>query len=158
MPEATLKAWRNGWFHTGDSMRVDADGNYYFVDRATDSLRRRGENISSMEVEREILAHPDVLEAAVVAAPADESEDEVRAFVAFRPGAEVDPRELTEWLIPRLPYFMVPRYVDVLDELPKTESQKAQKYKLRTLPLTETTWDREAAGIRLRREKLTTKD
>jgi crotonobetaine/carnitine-CoA ligase len=158
MPEETARAWRNGWFHTGDAMRMDGDGNYFFVDRAKDALRRRGENISSMEVEREILAHPDVLEAAVVAAPADGMEDEVRVFVALRPGASLDPRELTEWLVPRLPHFMVPRYVDLIDELPKTESQKVQKYKLKELPLTGTTWDREAAGIRLRRDKLTTKD
>lgn len=155
MPEATAHAWRNGWFHTGDMMRMDAESNYYFVDRAKDALRRRGENISSMEVEREILAHPDVLEAAVVAAPSEHSEDEVRAFVALRPGSRLEPRQLIEWLIPRLPYFMVPRYVDVLDELPKTESQKAKKYQLRQLSLSEATWDREQAGIRLRRDTLT---
>jgi crotonobetaine/carnitine-CoA ligase len=153
MPEETARAWRNGWFHTGDAMRRDPDGTYVFVDRAKDALRRRGENISSMEVEREILAHPSVLEAAVVAAPADEVEDEVRAFVAARPGAVLDPRELAEWLVPRLPYFMVPRYIDVLDELPKTESQKVQKYKLRDRPL-DGSWDREEAGMRLRSERL----
>lgn len=155
MPEETAVAWRNGWFHTGDAMRLDAEGNYYFVDRAKDALRRRGENISSMEVEREILAHPDVLEAAVVAAPSEHTEDEVRALVALVPGSQLTPRQLSEWLIPRLPYFMVPRYVDVLDELPKTESQKVQKFRLRALPLSETTWDREAEGIVLRSERLT---
>lgn len=155
MPEETARAWRNGWFHTGDALRLDEEGNYYFVDRAKDALRRRGENISSTEVEREILAHPDVLEAAVVAAPSEHTEDEVRAVVALTPGSELTPRALVEWLIPRLPYFMVPRYVDVLDELPKTESQKVQKYVLRTLPLGETTWDREAAGIHLGSERLT---
>jgi crotonobetaine/carnitine-CoA ligase len=154
MPEATARAWRNGWFHTGDAMRRDEHGDYYFVDRAKDALRRRGENISSMEVERELLAHPEVVEAAVVAAPADEAEDEVHAFVVRRAGSALTPPELTEWLVPRMAYFMVPRYLDFVDELPITESQKVKKYALREIGVTDATWDREAAGMRLRRERL----
>jgi crotonobetaine/carnitine-CoA ligase len=154
MPEATAEVWRNGWFHTGDAMRRDEAGNYYFVDRAKDALRRRGENISSMEVERELLAHPDVVQAAVVAAAADETEDEVHAFVVLRPGSTLGPAELTEWLVPRMTYFMVPRYLDFVDELPITESQKIQKFRLREIGVTASTWDREAAGVRLRRERL----
>ena len=155
MPEATAEVWRNGWFHTGDAMTRDAEGNYYFVDRAKDALRRRGENISSMEVERELLAHPEIVEAAVVAAAADEAEDEVHAFVVRRPGSTLTPVALIEWLVPRMAYFMVPRYVDLVDELPITESQKVQKFRLRERGVTAATWDREAAGIRLRRERLT---
>jgi crotonobetaine/carnitine-CoA ligase len=154
MPEATADVWRNGWFHTGDSMRRDAEGNYYFVDRAKDALRRRGENISSMEVERELLAHPEIIEAAVVAAPADEAEDEVHAFVVRRPESSLSPAALIEWLVPRMAHFMVPRYIDFVDGLPVTESQKVQKFRLRQIGVTSATWDREAAGIRLRRDRL----
>jgi crotonobetaine/carnitine-CoA ligase len=107
-----------------------------------------------MEVERELLAHPEVVEAAVVAAPADEAEDEVHAFVVRRAGSALTPPELTEWLVPRMAYFMVPRYLDFVDELPITESQKVKKYALREIGVTDATWDREAAGIRLRRERL----
>ena len=78
-PEATARAWRNGWFHTGDAFRRDADGNFFFVDRMKDAIRRRGENISSFEVEAEICAHPAVREAAVVAVPSEFGEDEVLA-------------------------------------------------------------------------------
>ena len=135
-------------------MRRDEAGDYYFVDRAKDALRRRGENISSMEVERELLAHPDIVQAAVVAAPADEAEDEVHAFIVRRPGSTLQPVELIEWLVPRMTYFMVPRYLDFIDEMPITESQKIQKFRLREIGVTASTWDREAAGVRLRRERL----
>jgi len=154
MPDATARLWRNGWLHTGDALRVDADGNYFFVDRIKDAIRRRGENISSLEVEHEIMAHPDVLEAAVVAVAAAEGEDEVRAFVVMRAGTSLGPRELAEWLIPRLAHFMVPRYIDLLDDFPRTDSQKIRKAALRDRPLDSSTWDREAAGLRLRGERL----
>ncbi|GAB7004705.1 ATP-dependent acyl-CoA ligase [Nocardioides sp. AN3] len=151
MPEATAVAWRNGWFHTGDSARRDADGNFFFADRLKDAIRRRGENISSMEVEVEILAHPDVREAAVVAVPSEVAEDEVLAVVAPRTGHTIDPAQLIEFLVPRMAYYMVPRYVRVVDELPKTETAKIQKASLRGLGLTPDTWDRERAGIRVTR-------
>lgn len=154
MPEATAEAWRNGWFHSGDGLMVDENGDYYFVDRIKDALRRRGENISSMEVEAEILSHPAVMEAAVVAVPSDLGEDEVLAFVVRAEGQELSYEELARYLVPRLPYFMVPRYFEFVDELPKTPSLKVRKVELRERGLGEASWDREAAGIVLKREKL----
>ncbi|ADB50492.1 AMP-binding protein [Conexibacter woesei] len=153
-PEATARAWRNGWFHTGDAFHVDADGDYYFVDRVKDAIRRRGENISSFEVEAEILSHPAVREAAVVAVSSEHSEDDVLAVLAPQAGGQIDPLQLIEYLAARMPHFMVPRYVRVLDELPKTLTNKVQKQELRAAGVTDDTWDREAAGIRLRRERL----
>ena len=90
-PEATARAWRNGWFHTGDAFRRDADGYFYFVDRVKDAIRRRGENISSFEVESDVTAHPDVREAAVIGVPSEYSEDEVMAVIAPVPGANDRP-------------------------------------------------------------------
>ncbi len=148
-PDATARSWRNGWFHTGDAFRVDADGNYFFVDRMKDALRRRGENISSFEVEAEVLAYPDVAEAAVVGVPSPHGEDDVLAVVAGTPGSTIDPEQLVRFLIPRLPHFMVPRYVRVLDELPKTPTSKVRKHLLRDEGLTDSTWDRDEAGIRV---------
>lgn len=153
-PEATAHAWRNGWFHTGDAFRRDAEGEFYFVDRIKDAIRRRGENISSFEVEAEICAHSSVREAAVVAVPSEFAEDEVLAVVAPVPGAVIDPHALIEFLAPRLPHFMVPRYLRILPELPKTLTQKVEKHLLRAEGLSADTWDREKAGIRLRRERL----
>ena len=153
-PEATAEAWRNGWFHTGDAFRRDQDENYYFVDRIKDAIRRRGENISSFEVEAEVTAHPDVQEAAAVAVPAELSEDEVMVVVAPLPGKTIDPEALIGFLVPRMAHFMVPRYVRIVDELPKTPTAKVQKVELRTAGVTNDTWDREAAGIRIKREKL----
>jgi crotonobetaine/carnitine-CoA ligase len=152
--EATAKAWRNGWFHTGDGFRTDAEGNFYFVDRMKDAIRRRGENISSFEVETEVLAHPDVNECAAVAVKSDVSEDEVMVVVAPVPGRTVDPKELIEFLIPRMAHFMVPRYIRLVDELPKTPTQKVQKVKMRDEGVTEDTWDREVHGVRIKREKI----
>ena len=153
-PDATAKAWRNGWFHTGDAFRVDAEGNYFFVDRIKDAIRRRGENISSFEVESEICAHPDVQEAAVVAVASEFGEDDVLAVVAPIPGRQIDPGALIEFLRPRLAHFMVPRYLRSVVELPKTPTQKVQKHLLRGEGLTADTWDREKAGIKLKRERL----
>ena len=152
--EATAAAWRNGWFHTGDAFRRDATGNYFFVDRIKDSIRRRGENISSFEVEVEVCAHPTVRECAAIGVPSEVSEDEILVIVAPVPGATIDPAALTAFLADRMPYFMVPRYVRVLDELPKTASAKVQKADLRSAGVTADCWDRERAGVRLRREKL----
>ncbi|MET4799170.1 AMP-binding protein [Bradyrhizobium sp. LB11.1] len=157
-PEATASAWRNGWFHTGDAFRRDEAGNFFFVDRIKDAIRRRGENISSFEVEAEIGAHPKVRESAVVGVPSEFGEDEVMAVVSPVPGADIDPLEIISFLTPRLPHFMVPRYVRLLAELPKTPTQKIEKHVLRSEGVTGDTWDREQAGIRLKREKLTAGD
>ena len=151
-PEATAEAWRNGWFHTGDAFRRDEDGYFYFVDRVKDAIRRRGENISSFEVEAEVCRHPAVREAAAIAVPSEYSEDEVMVVVAPVPGKSIDPHNLAEFLIETMPYFMVPRYVRILEELPKTPSAKVMKAELRSEGITDDTWDREAAGLRVRRE------
>jgi crotonobetaine/carnitine-CoA ligase len=151
-PEATAKAWTNGWFHTGDAFRMDEDGYYYFVDRVKDAIRRRGENISSFEVEVEVCAHPHVREAAAIAVPSEFSEDEVMVVVAPVPGQSIDHETLARFLIERMPYFMVPRYIRVLSELPKTPSAKVLKTDLRKEGVTADTWDREKAGMRVRRE------
>jgi len=146
MPDKTVEAWRNLWFHTGDALRQDEEGWFYFVDRFKDALRRRGENISSYEIETSILAHPAVIECAVIAVPAssEAGEDEVMAYVITGPGAEVTPAELWEHCDGRIPSFAVPRYLRFVDELPKTPSQRVQKAKLRALGVTEDTHDREA--------------
>ncbi|MCX7354791.1 MAG: AMP-binding protein [Alphaproteobacteria bacterium] len=150
-PDWTVKAWRNFWYHTGDMLMHDEEGNYYFVDRTKDAIRRRGENISSMEVEQEIVKHPSVLECAVIPAESEHTEQEVMAVVVPRPGMTVDPVDLIRFLEPRMAYFMIPRYVDTIDALPKTPTGKIQKFPLRERGLTPTTWDREKAGIKLKR-------
>jgi crotonobetaine/carnitine-CoA ligase len=144
MPEAGVAAWRNGWFHTGDGFRTDADDNFYFVDRMKDTIRRRGENISSFEVEACVLAHPDVAECAAIAVPSEYTEDDVKVCVVLRDRASLAPEELVEFLVPRIPPFMVPRYIELVDALPKTEAtMRTQKIKLRENPFNEHTWDRE---------------
>ncbi len=153
-PEATAKAWRNGWFHTGDGFRKDAEGNFYFVDRMKDAIRRRGENISSFEVEKEVAAHPAVRDCAVVAVPSDLSEDEVMAIMSTAPGQTIDLPELVEFLRPRLAHFMVPRFFRIVDDLPRTPTEKVQKHLLRAEGITPDTWDREKAGIVIKRDKL----
>ena len=153
-PEATAEAWRNGWFHTGDGFRYDEDGYFYFVDRIKDAIRRRGENISSFEVENEVTAHPDVAEAAAVAVPSDLGEDDVMIVVAAVAGSTIDPEGLLRFLEPRMAHFMVPRYIRIVDELPKTPTQKVQKHLLKSAAVTQDTWDREAAGISIKRERI----
>ena len=154
-PEATARAWRNGWFHTGDLMRRDAEGCFFFVDRKKDAIRRRGENMSSLEIEIDVTAHPSVRECAAYGIDLLGGEQEVMVAVAPIDGAEIDPRELVEWLIPRMTHFMVPRYVRVETALPKTPTNKIQKTGLREEGVTAATFDREAAGLVVRRQKLT---
>lgn len=152
-PEATAKAWRNGWFHSGDAFTQDEDGYFYFVDRMKDAIRRRGENISSLEVEAEVQAHPDVLEAAAIAVPSEMGEDEVMVCLALQPERIIEPAELIEFLVPRMAYFMVPRYIRVLPELPKTPTTKVMKHQLRAEGVTQDTWDRETAGVIVKSER-----
>jgi crotonobetaine/carnitine-CoA ligase len=134
MPDKTAEVMRNCWFHTGDGLRQDEQGWFYFVDRLKDSIRRRGENISSYELEQAIIAHESVAECAVVAVPADGmgAEDEVMAVLVVVPGADVDPAELWAYFEQRMPGFAVPRFVKLVDELPKTPSGKLQKAPLRS--------------------------
>lgn len=149
MPEATEQAWRDGWFVTGDAFRRDEAGNYYFADRIKDAIRRRGENISSFEIEEAVNEHPDVLESAAVAAAGEFLEDEVKVFVVPRLGTTVEPAGLIDFLIPRLARYAIPRFVEVVDSLPKTPTQRIRKAELRKLGNSDRTWDREIAGIRL---------
>ena len=143
LPETTADAWRNLWFHTGDRVVRDPDGTFRFVDRLKDVIRRRGENVSSFEVEQALLAHEDVVAAAVVPVPSELGEDEVLACVVPRAGAALDPPELVRFCEPRLPRFALPRFVDVLSELPLTASGKVEKHLLRERGVSPTTWDRE---------------
>ncbi len=152
-PRATAQAWRNGWFHTGDAFRQDADGYFYFVDRMKDAIRRRGENISSFEVEADVVQHPAVREVAAIGVPSDLGEEDVMVVVAPVDGAQIDPAELIEFLRPRMAHFMVPRYLRVVNELPKTPTAKVQKHRLREQGITADTWDREQAGIRVRSDR-----
>ncbi len=155
MPDKTAETWRNLWFHTGDALRRDAQGWYYFVDRVKDALRRRGENISSFEVESVVRSHPAVAECAVVAAKADEEggEDEVKAFIVPVEGETVQFEEVIAWCDPRMPGFMVPRYLELIEILPQTPSQKVQKKELREMGNSAKTWDRVKAGCKLADER-----
>lgn len=154
MPDKTLEAYRNLWYHTGDALRRDADGYYYFVDRMRDVIRRRAVNISSFDVEYVISQHPAVAEAAAVAVPTEFAggEDEIKLCLVLRRGARFSPEEFLAWCEDRLPAFAVPRYLEVLPELPKTPSNKVQKYLLRERGISTETWDRVKAGYRLREE------
>ena len=154
-PSATAAAWRNGWFHTGDAFRKDAEGYYYFVDRIKDAIRRRGENISSFEVEADVLAHPAVREVAAIGVPNEMSEEDVLVVVAPVEGHLIDPAALLDFLRPRMAHFMIPRYVRVLPELPKTATSKVMKHELRQQGVTADTWDREAAGIQVKSDRFT---
>ena len=150
-PEYTAQVFRNLWYHTGDAGYCDEQGRFYFVDRVTDSMRRRGENISSMEVEDEVNQHPDVFECAVFPVWDEHTEQEVMVVVTPKPGATIDPAELIAFLDKRMAYFMIPRYIDFSDAIPQTPTGKMQKYKLREKGITPTTWDRVAAGVKLSR-------
>jgi carnitine-CoA ligase len=147
-PEATIEASRNFWFHTGDNARADADGYYYFVDRKKDSIRRRGENISSSEVEATLNRHPAILECAVIAAPSEFGEDEVKAVVVLREGAKATADELWAFCDEHMPRFWVPRYIEFRGEMPKTPSQKIQKYLLRAGQDQGEVFERAAGGRR----------
>jgi crotonobetaine/carnitine-CoA ligase len=151
MPEKTLESYRNLWFHTGDYAKKDEDGFYYFVDRKKDALRRRGENISSFEVEKVINTHPKVLESAVFAVPSELGEDEVKANVVLKPGETLPPEDLIKHCDERMAYFAVPRYLEFVPELPKTPTNRIEKYRLREAGITKNTWDREKAGIKIAR-------
>lgn len=151
MAEETVEAWRNLWFHSGDRVVRDDGGYFRFLDRLKDAIRRRGENISAWEVEQVLLRHPAVATAAVIPVPSELGEDEVMAFVVARAGETIDPIDLVRHCEPELARFAIPRYVDVLDELPLTANGKVSKVALRERGVGETTWDREAAGIELPR-------
>jgi crotonobetaine/carnitine-CoA ligase len=148
-PQATAAAWRNGWFHTGDALMRTADGDYVFVDRLKDVIRRRGENISSFEVEMDVKLNAEIAECAAIAVPAETSEDEILLFAVRRPGSTITPQDLCAELEGRMTRFMVPRYVEFVDSLPKTQAtERIAKAELRTRGLGPQTWDRQRRTYR----------
>jgi crotonobetaine/carnitine-CoA ligase len=151
MPDKTVEAWRDLWFHTGDYLYCDDEGYFHFVDRKKDALRRRGENISSFEVEKGIGSHPSVLESAAVAVKSELGEDEVMVCLTLKPGHTLKPEELIAFCEERMAYFMIPRFLRIMDALPKTPTERVQKYQLRQEGVTPDTWDREKAGYKLKR-------
>lgn len=154
LPEATLAAFRNLWFHSGDRGHMDENGFLFFHDRMKDAIRRRGENISSFEVERIVNKHPDVAETAAVAVAADVGEDEVKVVVVRNPGAALSEEALLHHCVAEMPYFMVPRFIEFRADLPRTPTQKVRKVALREDGITPATWDREAAGFKVTRDGL----
>jgi crotonobetaine/carnitine-CoA ligase len=152
-PEATLAAFRNLWYHTGDLGRRDEEGDWFFVDRKADFIRYKGRNVSSFAVEAAVGAHPAVLECAahgVTSAELD-SEAEIKVCVVLREGEEIQPEALVRFVNENAPYFFVPRYVEFVDELPHTPTGRVQKFKLRERGLTPETWDRVRAGVAIER-------
>jgi len=144
LPEKTVHSWRNLWYHTGDAFRADADGNFYFVDRLNDVIRRRGENISSYELETAVLKHPAVAECAAIAIKSEWTEDEVKIVIVLQPGMELSPQELVDFLADEVPRFMLPRFVSVVDQMPKTPTERVRKAELIRMHADEPGWDREA--------------
>jgi len=152
-PEATLRAFRNLWYHTGDLGRRDEDGDWFFVDRKADFIRYKGRNVSSFAVEAAVGAHPAVAECAAhgVRSAELEHEAEIKVCVVLRPGAKLAPEELARFVNDTAPYFFVPRYVEFLSELPRTPTLRVQKYVLRERGVTPETWDAARAGFVVRR-------
>lgn len=148
-PEETVKLLRNLWFHTGDVGKFDDEGFFYFVDRKKDYLRRRGENISSFEMEAALSAHPDLAEAAVHAVPSDKGEDDVKVTAILRPGSQLSAESLFYWCTDKMPYYALPRYIEFRDELPKNPQGRVLKYQLREQGKTAATWDLEVSGIKV---------
>jgi crotonobetaine/carnitine-CoA ligase len=152
-PEATLEAFRNLWYHTGDLLRCDEEGDWFFVDRKADYVRYKGRNLSSFAVEHVLNAHPAVAESAAhgVVSAELESEAELKVCIVLKPGAELGAEEIARFVNDNAPYFFVPRYVEFLDDLPRTPTGRVQKFKLRERGVTPETWDARAAGFEVRR-------
>jgi crotonobetaine/carnitine-CoA ligase len=154
LPEKSLEVMRNLWLHSGDQGYRDEDGWFFFLDRLTDSMRRRGENISSFEVERLINQHADVAESAAIAVKSELQEDEVKIVVVLNSGSSLTEEELLQFCVATMPYFMVPRYIEFRSELPRTALTKVRKVVLRQEGVTRSTWDCEANGLRITRDGL----
>lgn len=151
MPEKTVEAWRNLWFHSGDRVVRDPDGHYRFIDRMKDSIRRRGENVSSWEVEQAIQSHPAVAACAIYPLPSELGEDEVAAAILLEPDQSLEPVDVIRHCEGKIAYFAIPRYVRIVNQMPLTENGKIKKGVLREAGVTTDTWDRDAAGVRVRR-------
>jgi crotonobetaine/carnitine-CoA ligase len=150
-PQATVDFTRNLWFHTGDFLRRDEDGWYYFEGRKKDAIKRGGENVSATEVEDVLLGHPSIIEVAVFAVPSDLTEDDVMAALVVQSGASLE--DIGQFAEDKLPFFAVPRYYDIRAELPKTQTQKVQKEALREEGITPTSWDRGRVTLKASRQK-----
>lgn len=152
-PAATLAAFRNLWYHTGDLGRLDEDAQFHFVDRKRDVIRYKGRSVSSMAVEQAVRAHPCVREVAAFGIATAElaSESEIVVAVVLEPDAEVDPGQLARFVNDHAPHYLVPRYIDIVDERPHTPTGKIQKFDVRARGVTATTWDREANNFQLER-------
>jgi crotonobetaine/carnitine-CoA ligase len=146
-PDQAMRAWRNLWHHTGDLARRDADGSLRFVDRKKDAVRRRGENVSSLELEAAIRRHPAIKDVAVCAARASLGEDDIRATVVAEPGAVLEPDELFAFFTSTLPYFAIPRYVEVVQALPVNALGRVMKHAIRDRELSVDGWDFESLGF-----------
>ncbi len=152
MPEKTLEVFKNLWFHTGDMAKKDENGYFYFVDRKKDYMRRRGENVSSFEVEKVINSHPKIYDSAAIGIKSEVGEDEIMIVVKLQGGKSLVYEDLMGWCEQRMAYFMIPRYVRVIeDDFPRTPTGRIEKYKLRMEGITSGTWDREEAGYEIKR-------
>jgi crotonobetaine/carnitine-CoA ligase len=151
MPEETLASFCNLWFHTGDLGWKDDEGYFYFTGRKKEAIRRRGENISAQEVEQVLNSHASILGAAVIGVPSELGEEEVKACIVLKAREKLEPEELMKFCEDRLAYFMIPRYLEFKEDLPRTPTGKVEKYKLKEEGITSRTWDREKAGYKLKR-------
>lgn len=143
-PDATARAYRGGWFHSGDLAEMDEDGFFYYRGRKKESMRRRGENISAWEIESVLTPHPDVVDCAAFAVPSEVEEDEVMVVVIIRPGVHVEPQDLIEYCEGRMAKYAIPRYIKFVDEVPKTATQKTEYAKLKSQGVDAQTWDRDS--------------
>ncbi|MCK0754347.1 AMP-binding protein [Chromohalobacter japonicus] len=151
MPEETVKSWKNLWFHTGDLAYQDDEGNIFFIDRKGDRIRRRSENISSYEIESAARKYSNIKDCAAIGVPsAYESDDDIMLYIVSQPGIRIVPEELLGFLANNLPHYMVPRYIEAVSELPRTQTNKVKKGELRLRGFNDNTWDRKSAGIDLK--------
>jgi carnitine-CoA ligase len=148
-PEETLRLLRNLWFHTGDIGKFDERGFFYFIDRKKDYLRRRGENISSFEMESAFALHPQIAEVAVHAVPAVNGEDDVKVTAVRQPQSQLTEEELFRWSMGKVPYYALPRYIEFRESLPKNPQGRVLKYELREQGKTPSTWDLEETNIKI---------
>jgi carnitine-CoA ligase len=155
LDEATEAAYRGGWFHSGDLAEADEDGWFYYRGRKKESMRRLGENISAWEIETVLNGHPAVLDSAAHAVRSELGEDEVKVCVVVADGARLEPQEVLEYCIDKMARYAVPRYVELVQALPKTATERNQYAALKARGLTPQTWDREQAGFEIPRPERT---
>jgi crotonobetaine/carnitine-CoA ligase len=148
-PAATAALFEGEWVKTGDIGWYDDDGDFYYSGRKKDSIRRRGENVTAFEVERVLGDHPAIAESAVIGVPNALADEDIKALVRLKPGETLNPLDLVKWCESRMAYFQIPRYIALVDDLPKTPSERIRKDALSRS--TEDCWDLERSGYRLRR-------